>query len=194
MEIRIPISILPSYAYCPYKAYLELSGVEGAETKELIMGRKWHDLLQKEYESKSNILTSIEEARKMAKEKELYIIFRELPVENEILYGKIDEVWITPVGIFIWDDKPKVWFGYKLQLMAYAYAMTTGYGIKERVVIGIRELPNRKIAWKDLFKRKHEKLVEKFVSRLLNNLERGEFKKRSGKFCKKCKYKKVCYG
>lgn len=191
--MKIPISLLSSFFYCPYKAYLEYQGFPGEDTPQMKEGRKWHEKLEKEHIGRSNIQISIKESFVFSRENDTIVIFREVPVEEEILYGRIDEVWVAPNSIVILDDKPKLSFGYKLQVIGYAYAFSKNYSPDRPIVIGIRKRENKQFLWHEVFEKKHKAVLHKFLRKVIATV-RGELTdwKVDRRKCLKCKFRKVC--
>ncbi len=191
--IRIPISLLSSFFYCPYKAYLEYHGFPGEETPQMKEGRKWHEKLEKEHLERSNLTISIKEAFKYSTENNAVVIFREVPVEEDILYGRIDELWIAPQSIVILDDKPKVSFGYKLQVIGYAYTFLRSFSPDRPIVLGIRKRENKQFLWYEVYEKKHNAILQKYLRKVISTV-RGELDswKIDPRKCAKCKFRNVC--
>lgn len=191
--MKIPISLLSSFFYCPYKAYLEYQGFPGEDTYQMKEGRKWHKKLEEEHLKRSNIRISIKGSFFLSKKENTIIIFREVPVSEEILYGKIDEVWVAPDSIIILDDKPKLSFGYKIQVIGYAYAFSKNYSPDRPIVLGIRRRENKTFLWHEVFRKKHEAILQNFLRKVIGTI-RGELTnwKVDKRKCLRCRFKKIC--
>ncbi len=191
--MKIPISLLSSFFYCPYKAYYEYHGFPAEETVEIKEGRRWHEILEEEHRRKANMKVSIKDSFRISKEENLLIIFREVPVEEETLYGKIDEVWVSPSSVVVMDDKPKLNFGYKLQVIGYAYAFLKNYEPDRPIVMGIRRRENKQFLWYEAFERKHKIILKKYIEKVLSVINGEKMNwKIDRRRCIKCKYRKIC--
>lgn len=100
-----PISWLQKQDYCEYQIYLEnIKGVEIKPTKAMIRGSQKHEALYTQFVKKAKPAT-VEQMISESKTGEIYSReFKVLDREHGI-YGLIDEIWLTPKGFIVIDDK-----------------------------------------------------------------------------------------
>jgi len=165
---KIPVSWLHKQAYCEQQIYIEnMLGIR-VETEEMIEGSLIHEQLYLEHLSKATEVMTVEEALKKSKKEKVIIVFRELPVMNDVMIGVIDEIKISPFGIVIIDDKPNRYpfFSNKKQVWGYCTVFEDQYHPKRPIMACIRHRDTQKIVWLKPFTKQDREIVLDGVKRI----------------------------
>ena len=193
-----PISWLHKQEYCEYQIFLEnVKGIKVEPTKPMLEGKTEHERLEMEFKEKA-VPSTVE---KMLKESEVKnIVSRELRVRSlrHGIYGKIDEILLTPNEFVIIDDKP----GTKKFLsnihQVYGYCLAFQEKVKQQdsrqIVAALRERGTDNIYWKVPFDEKAENeivTVINHIHRLILGKEQFNSSTNPNK-CKPCRFKNDC--
>ena len=106
-EALFPISWLQKQDYCEYQIYLEnIKGINVKPTKAMTKGAQKHERLYTQFVKKAKPVTVQQMITESKTEKIYSREFKVLDLEHGI-YGLIDEIWLTPKGFIVIDDKPE---------------------------------------------------------------------------------------
>jgi CRISPR-associated exonuclease Cas4 len=150
-----PISWLQKQDYCEYQIYLEnVKGIEVKPTKAMTQGSQQHEQLYNEFAKKAKPAT-VEQMLLESKTEQIYCReFRVVDLEHGI-YGLIDEIWLTPEGFIVIDDKPgvKVYPSNIHQVYGYclAYQSVISQGDQRGIFGALRERGTDNIYWRSPF-------------------------------------------
>jgi len=170
----VRISDLHTQAYCEYQLNFQWKGVR-IVSEQMQNGTIKHEQLEAEHNER------MKDAPKVTLDKAIEntsigkkSIGREVFIQSEGygLIGKIDEILISPEGIFIIDDKPTdfAYLSDKSQARAYAMCIESEYSnlIREnnlKIFSVIRNRDSKKIVWS-------EELTKDVTSETLEKIER----------------------
>lgn len=193
---NFPISWLNTQGYCEYSLYLEhFKHVEVAPNKAMLTGTCVHNSLEKKFreEATTSTLSDI-----IATSNEKEVLSREFYVISERygIRGFIDEIWITPSGVTIIDDKPgcKAYYSMMNQVYAYTLAYKEYTGDKRDVTVALRTRETGKIFWQQKYTSDTEKKIKetiKHIQRLILGMEKFIPTSNNNK-CNSCRFNKLC--
>lgn len=200
-KAKVTASMLGGYDFCPHKLFLQyVERIEVPRTKAMISGTTFHEKLEVKQKAKSIDRFTFEEAIKLSLKQKAIVRAREIWTHGKKLYGKTDEILITPerkdIHLSVIDDKPDksfVYDGPKLQVMAYCLAISENdYNFPMSGVIRGRETQNH--LWEEQFSSTHKQKVAGIVENIDNILEQratAQPKPHPAK-CAKCSFNQAC--
>lgn len=127
-----PISWLHTQAYCEYQIYLQhFQGIKLRPTPSMKEGVKRHAQLYRDFREKATEKGTIQELLQKVKAEGISYSSRELGVVGVFsgIYGKIDNIVLSPERIEIIDDKPseRVWPSDVRQVWGYCLAFKENF-------------------------------------------------------------------
>ena len=121
------------------------------------------------------------------------LVGREVEVFGNGLYGIIDEVRLYPEEAVIIDFKSSLSERGKLQVLAYASALST-YGYR-KITARITRIRDEEVLWEKEFSEGDHWLVESLKQRFYSTVRTGVFpRKESPDTCRSCPFAKICGG
>ncbi len=199
--MRIRISWINQYMFCPYGFYLEhVLGLKPIKTQYLVTGTKIHAELQKKYLEEGWEVVDIKEALYRSQKNREIFKYRELQINASFprweLTGKMDELWIYPDQVLIIEDKPgnQAYDGGKYQVMGYALALKHVYHPSIPIQIAVRNRDTQEIMWNEEFDQSREKDVSGILDEIYLVLsgEKIPAAKPSPKKCEHCGFREFC--
>ena len=193
-----PISWLHQQSYCEYQIFLEkMDGIKVEPTKEMIQGKIEHKRMELEHIKDSEPATTEE----MIKNSEIINIqCREFPVISLKygIYGKIDEIRLSPNGFVMIDDKPGV-NPYPSQIhQIHGYCLAFQNMIDQddsrQIIAALRERGTNNIYCKIIFDDKAKKEIINVVDHihgLITGKEQFDSSNNPNK-CKGCRLRNDC--
>ncbi len=150
-----PISWLHTQEFCEYQIFLEhVRGIKVTPTRSLTEGKQEHQRLYDNFK-KVAVPTTFEEM--LAESEKVRVISREFKVfdTRHGIYGRIDEVLLTPDGLVVIDDKPgtRAFLSSMQQVRGYCLAFKErARGLDYRSIIGaLRERGTNNMYWQEPF-------------------------------------------
>ena len=199
--MRIRISGINQYMFCPYSFYLEyVLGLKPIKTRSLAIGAKVHAELHNKYLEEEWEVVDVWEALQRARENKETFKYREFQINASFaewdLVGKMDELWIYPDRILIIEDKPgnQAYDGSKYQVMGYALAFKHIYNPQMPIEIAVRNRDTLQILWDEEFNETKERDVVQVIEemyRVLNHEKIPEAKSSPNK-CEHCGFRDFC--
>ncbi len=194
-----PISWLHSKGFCEYQLYLEkIKKIEVENTEEMLLGKKIHEELEKQFLEEAEEEMTIEEALTVSKETGKSFLVRELDTISSKygIYGKIDEVQIFPDSVVVIDDKPgyNAYPGLVKQVLAYSLSFGDQFKPKREIFSVLRNRDTREVFWQEKFSEESANIVVKDILEihdLIRNVRIPEATTNPQK-CMKCRFKNVC--
>ncbi len=201
----VKISELHTQAYCEYQLKFQWAGIK-IVTPQMEEGKKCHGELEADHKEQTKGMpkTTLEKAIESTAEG-VESIGREVFIQSEEygLIGKIDEILISPEGIFIIDDKPTD-FAYPTDMsQARAYAVCVESEYKNLILSNnlkvysvIRNRDTKKHVWVEELTEAEKREVLESVERI-RKLAKGEISfipTTKPNKCKSCRYHlaKIC--
>ena len=193
-----PINWLQKQDYCEYQIYLEnVKGLQVKPTAAMTVGSQGHDQLYNQFAISATPAT----AEEMLTESKVGAIysreFQVLDLEHGI-YGLIDEIWITPEGFIVIDDKPgtKAYSSNIHQVYGYclAYRGMISRIDNRRIIGALRERGTSNIYWQSPFDEEAVEEIRPMVKRI-HNLLQGieEFSSTDNQNkCQACRFNTQC--
>ncbi len=199
--MKIKISWLNQYLFCPYSFYLQyVLGIQPIKTQSLRIGAQVHEELNRRYREEGWEEVDIWEALQRAREKGETFKYREMGIDANFgrwnLVGKMDELWIYPDRIEIIEDKPgnHAYDGGKYQVMGYALAFKHFYNPPLPIRIAVRNRDTLQILWYEEFDKAKERDVKNVIKEMYRVLK-GELipeARASPNKCQHCGFRDFC--
>jgi predicted RecB family nuclease len=162
----------------------------------MLAGAYQHDYLDAEHERKAEVELTVGEAATKAQVEGVSLVSRDIYVQGNILYGRIDEVVFEPNRIVIVDDKPgaQPYFTNKVQVWGYCQAFREMYEPSLPLFGALRQEDNRNIVWLEEFLEDHTKLVSITVDRIRAILGGTQSPEPTGnsRKCQPCRFRESC--
>ena len=158
-------------------------------------GTAVHNRLEKEFKKDAEVM-SLDEIISTSKETE--VLSREFFVMSSKygIRGFIDEIWLTPDGIMIIDDKPgnKAYYSMKTQIYAYALAYRDYIGDNRKITVGIRTRGTDNIFWQEEFTKENEDKIISLINHMQNLISGTDTftPTDNPNKCRSCMFNKVC--
>jgi len=193
-----PISWLQKQDYCEYQIYLEnIKGVAVQPTRAMTQGAQEHEQLYTRFAEKARPAT-VEEMLSQSKAANLYSReFRVVDTKHGI-YGLIDEIWLTPQGFLVIDDKPgtRAYLSNIHQVFGYclAYEAIIPEGDARPIMGALRERGTDNIYWQSPFNaaaREEIVLIVEHIHSLLEGKEPFTSTNNHNK-CQVCRFSLNC--
>jgi len=193
-----PVSWLHTQAYCEMQLYWEkFKRVEKPPSKKMIQGSRVHKALEKEHLKKAEVKLTIPEAFDLSKREKISIKFREVKVFGKTgLYGRIDEIIISPEEVILLDDKPgnHPWMSNIRQVRGYCLTFDENYSHERITVAQLRNRETGRVFWHEDFSAESRMDTLEMVKRI-QSLIKGEreFEPTQNPVkCKSCRFGSIC--
>jgi CRISPR-associated exonuclease Cas4 len=197
-KLLFPISWLQTQEFCEYQIFLEnIKGIKVEPTRAMIEGEQKHEELYDDFKKEAKPTTFNE---MVVQSKTVEVVSREFRVRDlsHGVYGKIDEVLLTPDEFIVIDDKPgtKPFLSDIHQVYGYCLALQTMVKPLDGrlVVAALRERGTNNIHWRAPFNlqaRKEIITVVKRIHALISGVE--EFKSAyNPNKCRSCRLRDRC--
>ena len=170
-----PISWIALHEFSPQQVIQALHGIKPQVNQAMINGSKAHSQLFNAFKQEALVSDSIENILLKSVQETAIFSSRELFVFSPRLrvFGKIDEIEISPNSIKIIDDKAsfKAFNGYQLQVLAYAFCFEQQFFPKHKIECVLRNTQSKQVFWQqELDEFQKQKVLEK-IKQILELIE-----------------------
>jgi CRISPR-associated exonuclease Cas4 len=192
-----PVSWLYLQAYCEMQLYLDkFKRLYVPATKAMIRGAKIHKQLEDAHAAAATEVMDISEAFAASKERDIAVVFREIDVFGNSMYGIIDELWITPDNVIVIDDKPHntAYPSQIRQVMGYSLAFDEEHEHNRNIVCQLRNRTSGRVFWQEDFSEEGRNDVLNVVERI-QKLIQGEEEFQTAdnpEKCRSCRFRNHC--